>query len=482
MYTHISLGLATAVQCVAIHESVPNAARALYHAHLFYEDILIVLATSMAYSLSVVLYVYQLKETPFEVRSFFETSTLLVTLILLSRVVNEFARYEIARSVSFRSLQLNEALLVRTDPKALMDHDPKTKRIDSRLLQHGDRFKVPPHTKVVTDGIVICGGSEVDESRITGESIPVAKGVQSVVYAGSTNGSGTLVVELTALPHENTLHRIATRLEDTELTTPTTQALTNRIATWLVPVIIVITLATFLTWFFVERHHGHSYKTAIVTATTYAIATLTICSPQAIRLAVPTIILVANNTAARHGIISHHPQALATAHLATDIVFDNHTHPSEPLTSNLLARGIALHTMPPHCNKQHTMQALLRRKGSTVLLLGTENTDTMETNTHITLTINTSSSSSSSPHISITSPSDLPSLIDISRATHRRFCICIAWLALYIVFSLALAAGVFAGVSQGRVRMQAPWVGLGLLLGVGPVYGVAWSVRWGRWG
>ncbi|KAH9862598.1 hypothetical protein IAQ61_010016 [Plenodomus lingam] len=381
-YTHISLGLATAVQCVAMYEFVPTTARMLYHAHWLHEDMLIALGTSMAYSLSVVSYVYRLKRKELDTISPFQTSTLLVTFVLLGRVVNEIARYQTVESVSFRSLQTDEALVVKSDPNAPMDPDPKTMRIDARLLQHGDRFKVSPHSKVVTDGIVICGGSEVDESRVTGGSIPVAKGVQSVVYAGTTNGSGTLIVEVTALPHENTIHRIATKLEDRELVKPRIQVITDRIAVWLVPAIVTVSLATFLVWLFVQRYDRQSWEKAVATASSYAIPTLVITSPCAIRLTVPTIFLVARGIAARHGITIRNPRALESTRLVTDVVFQIDTemdnlssspmkpkpiYPPPSLASTLLNRGIAVHTIDS-AQQTHYLEKLQQRKGSVVLL------------------------------------------------------------------------------------------------------------------
>jgi len=323
LHAHISLGLATVVQLIAWYEFVPNAARTLYHFHIFDMDGLIALSTSIAYAFSVVSYVFQLRGTPLETGSFFETSTLLVTLILLGRVINEFTRYRAAKSVSFRSLQVDEALLVNADPDAPINADPKTKKIDARLLQYGDHFKVLPHTRVVTDGVVIWGGSEIDESMITGESIPVAKGVQSAVYAGTNNGSGTLIVKLTALPHENSVHRIAEMVEDAELSKPKIQALADRIASWFVPVIAAIGMVVFLVWLFVERYHiKHSWKNAVVTAITYAIATLIVSCPCAIGLAVPMVILIASGVAARFGIIFRDPQKFEVARNVTDVVFD----------------------------------------------------------------------------------------------------------------------------------------------------------------
>jgi Cu2+-exporting ATPase len=322
VYAHISLALATVVQLVAIKEFVPGAIRSLYHSRVFEMDFLIAFSTTLAYTFSVVSYVFQLKDMPLETGSFFETSTLLVTLILLGRVINEFVRFRAAKSVSFRSLQVDEALLVLPQSNPL-SASAQTKKIDIRLLQYGDTFKIPPHTKVVTDGYVLYGGSDVDESMITGESKPIAKGLSSEVFAGTNNGDGILLVKVTKLPHENSVHNIAALVEDAELTKPKTQALADRIAGWFVPAIATIGLSVFLIWLFVDKYHNNNtWKSAVITAITYAIATLIVSCPCAIGLAVPMVVLIAGGVAARFGIIIRDPQKLEIARNVTDVVFD----------------------------------------------------------------------------------------------------------------------------------------------------------------
>ncbi|KZM27877.1 P-type Cu(2+) transporter [Ascochyta rabiei] len=320
-YAHASLILASVVQIIAWIEFLPSAVRSLWYSYVLDMDLLITLSTTTAYVFSVVCYAYQVLGKPLESGSFFETSTLLVTLILLGRAINEFARYRAAKSVSFRSLQTDKALLVEWGHER--EADPPTKEIDARLLQYGDSFKVLPHTRIVTDGDVYYGGSEVDESMLTGESIPVAKGVHSRVFAGTLNGSGTLIVVLRTLPHENSVHKIATMVEGAELTQPKIQALADRIAGRFVPAIAAIGSLVFLIWLLIDRvHNKNDWQAAIVKAVTYAIATLIVSCPCAIGLAVPMVVLIAGGVAARYGIIFRDPQKLEVARNVTDVVFD----------------------------------------------------------------------------------------------------------------------------------------------------------------
>ncbi|KAJ8108651.1 hypothetical protein OPT61_g8025 [Boeremia exigua] len=321
VYAHVSLGLASIVQLIAWVEFLPSALRAFWYFWVLDMNFLISLSTTTAYVFSIMCYSYQVIGKPLESQSFFETSTLLVTLILLGRVINEFARHRAAKAVSYRSLQVDKALLV--DWGHERKADPPTREIDARLLQYGDSFKVLPHTRIVTDGVVYYGGSEVDESMLTGEPVPVAKGVHSHVYAGTMNGSGTLIVTLKTLPHENTVHKIASMVECAELTKPKIQDLTDRIAGWLVPAVTVVGSSVFLIWLLIDRFRNkRSWSDAVARAITYAIATLIVSSPCAIGLAVPMVVLIAGGVAARYGVIVRDPRKLEVTHKITDVIFD----------------------------------------------------------------------------------------------------------------------------------------------------------------
>lgn len=320
-YAHASVVLATIVQIIAWVEFLPSALRSLWYSRILDMDLLITLSTTTAYAFSVVLYALRLTGDPLDTNSFFETSTLLVTLILFGRVINEYARYRAAKAVSFRSLQTDKALLVGEN-HVRSPYAPAAE-IDVRLLQYGDKFKVPPHTRIVTDGIVYYGGSEVDESMLTGESVPVAKSVESEVYAGTMNGDGTLLVTLKSLPYENTVHKIAAMVEGAELTQPKIQALADRVTGWFVPVIAAIGSLVFLIWLLVDRfHNNNEWSDAVVRAITYAIATLIVSCPCAIGLAVPMVVLIAGGVAARYGIVFRDPQKLEVARGVTDVIFD----------------------------------------------------------------------------------------------------------------------------------------------------------------
>ncbi len=166
-----SLVLATVVQVVVAGPFYTSALKALVFARMVEMDLLIVLSTSAAYVFSLVSFGFLARGRPLSTGDFFETSALLVTLIMVGRFVSALARQKAVESISIRSLQAPTAVLAAA--AAASEGGGATEReIDSRLLQYGDVFKVAPDSRIPTDGTVVSGSSAVDESMITGESRP----------------------------------------------------------------------------------------------------------------------------------------------------------------------------------------------------------------------------------------------------------------------------------------------------------------------
>jgi heavy metal translocating P-type ATPase len=289
--------------------------RALVFSKVIEMDLLIVLSTSTAYIFSVVSFGYLVAGEPLPTGEFFETSTLLVTLIMVGRWIASLARQKAAESISIRALQVPTTLLVGEDGTETV--------VDARLLQYGDVFKVAPDTRIPTDGSVISGVSEIDESMLTGELNPVEKRPGSPVIAGSINGLSTILVRLTRLPANNTITTIATMVDEAKLSKPKVQEIADRVASFFVPVVVILTIITFVIWIVVGvtvRHQSGSEAT--VEAITYAITVLIVSCPCAIGLAVPMVIVVASGVAARRGVIFKSADSIEVACNTTDVVFD----------------------------------------------------------------------------------------------------------------------------------------------------------------
>ncbi|KAK8056891.1 copper-translocating P-type ATPase [Apiospora rasikravindrae] len=316
-YGAVSLALATIVQFAIAGPFYPAALKSLVFSRLIEMDLLIVLSTSAAYVFSVVSFGYLAAGRPLATGQFFETSTLLVTLIMVGRFVSAFARHEALKSISIRSLQETRATLVSVDGE-MPERD-----VDSRLLQYGDAFKLKPDSRAPTDGIVLSGSSEVDESMLTGESRPVEKHAGSMIAAGSMNSHGNLIVRLNRLPDENTISTIAGMVDDAKLTKPKLQSMANYMASRFVPAVIGLTILVFVVWIGVGiREQKRTPAESAIQAVTYAIAVLVVSCPCAIGLAVPMVIVIASGMAARRGIIFKSAAGIETVHKVTHIVFD----------------------------------------------------------------------------------------------------------------------------------------------------------------
>ncbi|KAL5383532.1 hypothetical protein DPSP01_005928 [Paraphaeosphaeria sporulosa] len=314
-FASISFAFATLIQIIVAGPFYPKALKALVFSKVIEMDLLIVLSTSAAYIFSVVAFGYLVAHRPLSTGEFFETSTLLVTLIMIGRFIAALARQKAVESISIRSLQTSMATIIHSDGTE--------SSIDTRLLQYGDVFKVPPESRIPTDGTVISGASEVDESMLTGESKPVEKSKGSHLIAGSLNGSGVLTVRLTRVPGDNTINTIADMVDEAKLTKPKIQKIADQVATYFVPVILAITVVIFCIWMAigiaVQRKSGPE---ATIQAITYAITVLIVSCPCAIGLAVPMVIVVATGVAAERGVIFKSADAIEIAWKTTHVVFD----------------------------------------------------------------------------------------------------------------------------------------------------------------
>lgn len=312
-YGSASLALATLVQFLIAGPFYPKALKALVFSRVIEMDLLIVLSTTAAYIFSVVSFGYLVAGKPLSTGEFFETSTLLVTLIMVGRYVAALARQKAVESISIRSLQAPTAVLVGDEER----------EVDVRLLQYGDTFKVLPDSKIPTDGTVVSGSSEVDESMVTGESRPVEKYIKSAVIAGSINGAGTLIVRLNRLPGDNTISTIANMVDEAKLSKPKMQEIADRVASYFVPVIVTLTIIVFCVWIAVGiAVQGRPASDAAIQAITYAITVLIVSCPCAIGLAVPMVIVIGSGVAAERGVIIKSADPLELAYKTSHVVLD----------------------------------------------------------------------------------------------------------------------------------------------------------------
>jgi len=234
---------------------------------------------------------------------------------MVGRTISEFARQKAMESITIQSLQTPSAILVSpSSPDQI---------IDSRLLQHGDVFKVLPDTSVPTDGIILSGESEVDESMITGEATLIPKKPGAEVIAGSINHGGVLEVQLTKVPCENTIRTISDLVDEAKTSKPKVQELADQFAKFFVPAILVITVLVFAIWIAIGKTvKGQTTSVAAINAMTFAISVLIVSCPCAIGLAVPMVVVIAGGVAARHGLVFKTAETIDIGRKISHVVFD----------------------------------------------------------------------------------------------------------------------------------------------------------------
>ena len=264
-------------------------------------DVLVALGTSMAYLYSVVVMMLHL---PLHV--YFEASATVITLVLLGKVLEMRARAKASSAI--------ESLLQLQPKTATVERNGVRVEINVADLQQKDIFIVRPGDSVPVDGEVLDGDSSVDESLLTGESLPSAKRVGARVYAGTLNQQGLLRCVATGVGEQTALAAIVRLVEDAQGSKAPIQRLADVISGIFVPVVIAIALATFLGWWLI----GGDFTTAMINA----VAVLVIACPCALGLATPTAIMVGSGMGARAGILIRNAAALETAGKLTTLVVD----------------------------------------------------------------------------------------------------------------------------------------------------------------
>ncbi len=267
-------------------------------------DLLVALGTSAAYGLSV----YQLLRHGGHgmAHLYFEASAVVITLVLLGKWMEARAKHQTTAAI--RALQA-----LRPDT-ARRRQGGKDEDVALQDIQLGDLVVVRPGERIAVDGEIVEGSTQVDESLITGESLPVAKHAGDHVTGGAVNAEGLIVVRTTAIGAESTLARIVRMVESAQAKKAPIQRLVDQVSAVFVPVVIAIALVTLLGWGLATQ----DWEAAILNA----VAVLVIACPCALGLATPTAIMVGTGAAARQGILIKDAEALEVAHSVKVVAFD----------------------------------------------------------------------------------------------------------------------------------------------------------------
>ena len=270
-------------------------------------DLLVALGTSAGYGLSLV---QLLRHGNQSMQLYFEASAVVITLVLLGKWMETRAKRQTTEAI--------RALTALRPDTARVRRDGVDTEVPAALVRVGDLVVVRPGERLPVDGQVVEGSSEVDESLITGESLPVAKHGGDRVTGGAVNGEGLLVVTTTAVGAESTLARIVRLVESAQAKKAPIQRLVDRVSAVFVPVVIVIALVTVLGWGWGWGTSTGNWEAAILNA----VAVLVIACPCALGLATPTAIMVGTGAAAKRGILIKDAEALEVAHGVTVVAFD----------------------------------------------------------------------------------------------------------------------------------------------------------------
>ncbi|WP_309903027.1 heavy metal translocating P-type ATPase [Variovorax soli] len=267
-------------------------------------DLLVALGTSAGYGLS--LYLLLTHAGHGMPHLYFEASAVVITLVLLGKWLEQRAKHQTTEAI--------RALNALRPERARVRRGGLEQELPLSRVRVGDEVVVRPGERVPVDAVVLEGASEVDESLITGESLPVAKHADDAVTGGSVNGEGLLVLRTTAVGAESTLARIVRLVESAQAKKAPIQRLVDRVSTVFVPVVIAIAFATLAGW----GLGTGDWEAAILNA----VAVLVIACPCALGLATPTAIMAGTGVAARHGVLIKDAEALEIAHAVGVVAFD----------------------------------------------------------------------------------------------------------------------------------------------------------------
>jgi len=278
-------------------------------------DTLIAIGTSAAYFYSVAAtFVPSLADEPV----FYETAALLITFVLLGKLLE-------ARAKGRTSDSIKKLMGLRADTARVQRGGIELDLPVEEVLA-GDTVLVRPGEKVPVDGVVLSGRSSVDESMLTGESLPVEKGAGDVVIGATLNTLGSFTFRATRVGAETTLARIIKLVEDAQGSKAPVQRYADRISAVFVPAVIGAALLTFLVWLFVVPQFAdagfYAETTPFIKALLAGTSVIVIACPCALGLATPTAIMVGTGKGAEYGVLIKGGEALETAHKIGAIVFD----------------------------------------------------------------------------------------------------------------------------------------------------------------
>ncbi len=287
-------------------------------------DSLVSLGTMCAYLYSLVALILMAALPNFTSEVFFEASVSLITFINMGRFLEAHAK----RSTSSA---IQKLIGMRATTCCLLTEkngDSEEQWIDASLIQRGDWLRVRPGEKMPTDGVVVQGHTSVDESMLTGESMPVSKNVGDAVIGGTVNQQGMVVVRAEYVGQETALAQIVGLVQEAQSSKPPIQKVADRISSVFVPLVVALSLLTFAVWMALTAPENPTVVLEASQGSPFffsfkiAISVLVIACPCGMGLAVPTAVMVGSGNGAKHGVLIKGAQVLEKARRVDAVLFD----------------------------------------------------------------------------------------------------------------------------------------------------------------
>ncbi|BDX38683.1 copper-translocating P-type ATPase [Tenuifilaceae bacterium CYCD] len=273
-------------------------------------DTLVALSTSIAYTFSVFNTIYPefWHSKGLHAHIYYESASVIITFILLGKWLEERAKGKTSSSI--------KKLMGLQPDKVWIESQNDVSEVPISQVVKGDTVLIKPGDRIPVDGTVTDGSSWIDESTITGESIPVEKDKGKKVWAGTLNQRGSLKIVAEQVGSETVLGRIIKTVDEAQNSKAPVQKLADKVAGIFVPSVLIISIITFLTWFIFDDQEG--FTRGLLSMVTV----LAIACPCALGLATPTAIIVGVGKAAEHNILIHDAESLEIAHRINYIVLD----------------------------------------------------------------------------------------------------------------------------------------------------------------
>lgn len=319
---------------------------------------LIAIGTSAAYLYSILATFFPgiFEAEGLVVAVYFDTAAAIIVLILMGRLLEARAKGQSSEAIrKLMGLQPKKARILR-----------RGEEVDVPLedVKIGDMVVVRPGERIPVDGIVRQGRSTVDESMITGEPLPVDKSVGDEVIGGTINRSGSLIFEATKVGKDTVLAQIVRMVQEAQGTKPPIARMADKIASWFVPAVVAIAIATFIIWLLAGPQPSLNY------ALVNLVSVLIIACPCALGLATPTSIMVGTGKGAQEGVLIRSGEALEIAHRIQVLVMDKTgtLTKGQPMVTDIIPLGgrtrkeVVLYAASAERNSEHPLAEAIVRK------------------------------------------------------------------------------------------------------------------------